>query len=110
MGRIAQQTWDQIVTEVLAIVGIVITIGNQVGWWRIGDDTAQSIIQLLTLLAALASSLLYSATSTPNRVVDEQVAMAYHAGMADDHGAKSGLAQANLVQQSVDPRLYKGGL
>lgn len=80
LTKISQQTWDQLVTEALAIVGIVITIGNQVGVWAIGDDTGQSIIQLLTLLAAFASSLLYGINSTPNRVVAQIEAMSYHQG------------------------------
>ena len=84
MNAITQQTWDQLVTEGLAIVGAVLTIGNQAGWWIVGNDTIQSVIQLLTMLAAFAATILYGVTSTPNRVmdaiIDAEVATAYHHG------------------------------
>lgn len=95
MNRITQQTWDQLVTEGLAIIGLGITIGNQLGVWSIGNDAAQSIIEALTLIMAFVATLIYGVNSTPNRVVTEQLArhesLAYHEGMAsamsrEDHG------------------------
>lgn len=104
MNRITQQTWDQLATQFLALVGLVLTIGNQVGWWAIGNDTTQSIIQTLTIILALVATLLYGVNSTPNRQVDEMLAIAY------DQGLTSGKAEMTVTSSPVDPRVYKGVL
>lgn len=107
MNRITEQTWQQLATQFLALVGLVLTIGNQVGWWTIGDDTMQSILQTLTIVLAFAATLLYGINSTPNTKVDEMVSMAY------DRGHEVGAASAapmTPLQASIDPRVYKGGL
>ena len=110
MSRITQQTWEQIVTQVLALAGLAITIGNQASWWTIGDELQQSIIQTLTVVLALLTTLLYTLNSKPNQVVDKLVAAAADQGYDDGHhigyetGKIVGLRQAKpLPEDSIKP-------
>lgn len=108
MSRITQQTWEQIVTQVLALAALAITIGNQAGWWTIGDGLQQSIIQTLTVALALLTTLLYTLNSKPNAEVARLVAM--HADAAYDKGHLVGYAAgkrdeqiARLPEDSIEP-------